>query len=48
MAYVIAEPWIDVKDNSCVEACLVGAEDQLPDEWWRFIKTNADYRAAER
>jgi NAD-dependent dihydropyrimidine dehydrogenase PreA subunit len=46
MAYVIAEPCIDTKDNSCVEACPVDAcfaEDQLPDEWSQYIQTNADY-----
>ena len=35
MTYVIAEPCIGEKDNSCVEVCPVDAcfaEDQLPDE----------------
>ena len=66
MAYVIAEPCIDTKDNSCVEVCPVDcihptpdepdydqvkqlyidacfAEDQLPDEWQKYIQINADY-----
>jgi len=83
MAYVIAEPCIGTKDNSCVEVCPVDcihptpdepdydqvemlyidpdecidcdacveacpvdacfAEDQLPDEWSKYIETNADY-----
>ena len=46
MAYVIAEPCIDTKDNSCVEVCPVDAcfaEDQLPDEWSSYIQVNADY-----
>ena len=83
MAYVIAEPCIGTKDNSCVEVCPVDcihptpdepdynkvdqlyidpeecidcdacveacpvdacfAEDQLPDEWGKYIKINSDY-----
>jgi NAD-dependent dihydropyrimidine dehydrogenase PreA subunit len=83
MAYVIAEPCIGQKDNSCVEVCPVDcihptpdepdydnveqlyidpeecidcdacveacpvdacfAEDQLPDEWSKFIQINAEY-----
>ena len=46
MAYVIAEPCIGTKDNSCVEACPVDAcfaEDQLPDEWQRYAQVNAEY-----
>ena len=46
MAYVIAEPCIGIKDNSCVEACPVDAitsEDQVPEEWQRFIELNADF-----
>ena len=83
MAYVIAEPCIGTKDNSCVEVCPVDcihptpdepdydkvemlyidpeecidcdacveacpvdacfAEDQVPDEWAKFIQINADY-----
>jgi ferredoxin len=86
MTYVIAEPCIGTKDNSCVEVCPVDcihptedepgyeeapqlyinpeecidcdacveacpvdatfAEDQLPDEWKDFAKTNADYYAS--
>ena len=44
--YVIAEPCITVKDNSCVEVCPVDAiftEDQVPDEWERFTELNAAY-----
>jgi NAD-dependent dihydropyrimidine dehydrogenase PreA subunit len=83
LAYVIAEPCIDTKDNSCVEVCPVDcihptpeepdydavnqlyidpdecidcdacveacpvdacfAEDQLPDEWQKYIEINANY-----
>jgi NAD-dependent dihydropyrimidine dehydrogenase PreA subunit len=83
MAYVIAEPCIGQKDNSCVEVCPVDcihptpdepdydqvemlyidpeecidcdacveacpvdacfAEDQLPEEWSKYIQINADY-----
>ena len=83
MAYVIAEPCIGQKDNSCVEVCPVDcihptpdepdydnveqlyidpeecidcdacveacpvdacfAEDQLPEEWNKYIQINADY-----
>ena len=83
MAYVIAEPCIGTKDNSCVEVCPVDcihptpdepgydaaemlyidpeecidcdacveacpvdacfAEDQLPEEWQKYIQLNADY-----
>jgi NAD-dependent dihydropyrimidine dehydrogenase PreA subunit len=83
MAYVIAEPCIGTKDNSCVEVCPVDcihptpeetgyaevemlyidpdecidcdacveacpvdacfAEDQLPDEWSKYIEINAAY-----
>ena len=83
MAYVIAEPCIGQKDNSCVEVCPVDcihptpdepdydkvemlyidpeecidcdacveacpvdacfAEDQLPEEWHKYIQINADY-----
>jgi ferredoxin len=83
MAYVIAEPCIGQKDNSCVEVCPVDcihptpdepdydqvemlyidpeecidcdacveacpvdacfAEDQLPEEWTKYIQINADY-----
>ena len=93
MAYVIAEPCIGEKDNSCVEVCPVDcihptpdepdyddveqlyidpdecidcdacveacpvdacfAEDQLPEEWSKYIEINAKYysqvrRSAER
>jgi NAD-dependent dihydropyrimidine dehydrogenase PreA subunit len=83
MTYVIAEPCIGEKDNSCVEVCPVDcihptpdepdydsqeqlfidpdecidcdacveacpvdacfAEDQLPDEWNKYIEINAGY-----
>ena len=83
MTYVIAEPCIGTKDNSCVEVCPVDcihptpdepdydkvemlyidpeecidcdacveacpvdacfAEDQVPDEWSKFVQINADY-----
>jgi NAD-dependent dihydropyrimidine dehydrogenase PreA subunit len=46
VTYVIAEPCIGVKDNSCVEACPVDAifaEDQLPEEWQHITAINADY-----
>jgi ferredoxin len=83
VAYVIAEPCIGEKDNSCVEVCPVDcihptpdeadydaqqqlfidpdecidcdacveacpvdacfAEDQLPDEWSKYIQINAEY-----
>jgi NAD-dependent dihydropyrimidine dehydrogenase PreA subunit len=83
MAYVIAEPCIGQKDNSCVEVCPVDcihptpdepdydnveqlyidpeecidcdacveacpvdacfAEDQVPDEWSKYVQINADY-----
>jgi NAD-dependent dihydropyrimidine dehydrogenase PreA subunit len=86
MAYVIAEPCIGTKDNSCVEVCPVDcihptpdepdydnvemlyidpeecidcdacveacpvdacfAEDQLPEEWQKYIQINADYYAS--
>ena len=88
MAYVIAEPCIDTKDNSCVEVCPVDcihptpdepdydkvkmlyidpeecidcdacveacpvdacfAEDQLPDEWQKYIEINARLLQAGR
>jgi ferredoxin len=83
MAYVITEPCIATKDNSCVEVCPVDcihptpdepdydsvemlyidpeecidcdacveacpvdacfAEDQVPEEWGKFVQINADY-----
>src|SRR3954447_24613933 len=83
MAYVITEPCIGTKDNSCVEVCPVDcihptpdepdydsvemlyidpeecidcdacveacpvdacfAEDQVPEEWNKFVQINADY-----
>jgi ferredoxin len=87
LAYVIAEPCIGQKDNSCVEVCPVDcihptpdepdyeaveqlyidpdecidcdacveacpvdacfAEDQLPDEWTKYIEVNAQYYASK-
>jgi len=87
MAYVIAEPCIGTKDNSCVEVCPVDcihptpdepnydevemlyidpeecidcdacveacpvdacfAEDQLPEEWQKYIQVNAEYYAKQ-
>ena len=80
MAYVIAEPCIGEKDNSCVEVCPVDcihsddaseqyfidpdecidcdacveacpvdacfAEDQVPDEWSKYVQINAEYFAS--
>ena len=46
MTYVIKGPCIGVKDNACVEACPVDAimsEDQVPEEWQRFIEINTAY-----
>jgi NAD-dependent dihydropyrimidine dehydrogenase PreA subunit len=83
VAYVIAEPCIEQKDNSCVEVCPVDcihptpdepdyeavpqlyidpdecidcdacveacpfdacfAEDQVPDEWTKYIQINSEY-----
>jgi len=46
MAYMINEPCIGTKDNSCVEVCPVDAitpEEQVPEEWQRYIEINADY-----
>jgi ferredoxin len=37
--------------DACVEPCPVDAifaEDQLPDEWRRYIQINADYYLASR
>jgi ferredoxin len=87
MAYVIAEPCIGTKDNSCVEVCPVDcihptpdepdydavemlyidpeecidcdacveacpvdacfAEDQLPEEWQKYVQINANYYAKQ-
>src|SRR3954471_7568511 len=86
MAYVIAEPCIGTKDNSCVEVCPVDcihptpdepdydkvemlyidpeecidcdacveacpvdacfAEDQVPEEWSKYVQLNAEYFAS--
>jgi NAD-dependent dihydropyrimidine dehydrogenase PreA subunit len=87
MAYIIAEPCIDVKDTACVDACPVDcihpkkgeadfeentqlsihpqecidcgacvpvcpvsaifSLDDLPSQWERFARTNADYFLSE-
>ena len=50
MTYVIAEPCIGQKDNSCVEACPVDAcfaEDQLPGEWQKYAEINTQYYAGK-
>jgi NAD-dependent dihydropyrimidine dehydrogenase PreA subunit len=44
LAYVIAEPCIGTKDNSCVEVCPVDAiypEDMVPPDWRNYIELNA-------
>ena len=44
MLYIDPEECIDC--DACVEACPVDAcfaEDQLPDEWQKYIQINADY-----
>jgi NAD-dependent dihydropyrimidine dehydrogenase PreA subunit len=46
MAYVINEPCIGTKDNSCVEVCPVDAitpEDLVPPNWQHYIERNASY-----
>ena len=46
MAYVIAEPCIDVKDKACVEVCPVKAifaEDDTPEQWKHFIALNKQF-----
>jgi len=49
VAYVIAEPCIGTKDNSCVEVCPVDAtfnEADLPAEWEHFKERNSAYFAS--
>ena len=44
MLYIDPEECIDC--DACVEACPVDAcfaEDQVPDEWPKFVQINADY-----
>src|SRR3712207_8624178 len=44
MLYIDPEECIDC--DACVEACPVDAcfaEDQVPDEWSKFVQINADY-----
>jgi ferredoxin len=44
MLYIDPDECIDC--DACVEACPVDAifaEDQLPEEWQRFTKINAQY-----
>ena len=46
MAYVIAEPCIDVKDKACVEVCPVKAifvGDETPEQWRQFIALNKQF-----
>jgi NAD-dependent dihydropyrimidine dehydrogenase PreA subunit len=46
MAYVINEPCIGTKDNSCVEVCPVDAitpEEMVPPNWQHYIERNAAY-----
>lgn len=46
MTYVITEPCIGTKDQSCVEVCPVEAiypEDEVPEEMESYIAKNADY-----
>jgi ferredoxin len=46
MLYIDPEECIDC--DACVEACPVDAcfaEDQLPDEWQKYVKLNSDYYA---
>ena len=46
MAYVIAEPCINVKDKACVEVCPVKAifvDDELPAEWKQYTEINKQF-----
>lgn len=46
MAYVIAEPCMDVRDTACVQECPVEAifyADDVPPEWSEFTATNARF-----
>ena len=45
---LIIDPEECIDCDACVEACPVDAcfaEDQLPEEWTRFVQINADYFA---
>ena len=40
------DPEVCIDCDACVEACPVDAcfaEDQVPDEWQKFVQINADY-----
>ena len=40
------DPEVCIDCDACVEACPVDAcfaEDQVPDEWNKFVQSNADY-----
>ena len=51
MAFIIAEPCIDVMDRACVEVCPVDCiyepdatnlpEEDTPEEWKEYIEINA-------
>ena len=46
MAYIIAEPCINVKDKACVEVCPVKAifaEDETPANWKNYIELNKQF-----
>ena len=46
MAYVSAEPCIDVNDKGCVEECTVEAifyKDDVPEQWSAFTAENAKF-----
>ena len=46
MTYVITEPCIGTKDQSCVEVCPVEAiypEDEVPDDMESYTTKAADY-----
>ena len=46
MTYVITEPCIGTKDQSCVEVCPVEAiypEDEVPDDQESYITKAANY-----
>jgi NAD-dependent dihydropyrimidine dehydrogenase PreA subunit len=51
LAYVITEPCIGTKDNSCVEVCPVDAiypEDQVPHDFKKYIEINAAHFLRDR
>jgi NAD-dependent dihydropyrimidine dehydrogenase PreA subunit len=52
VAYLIAEPCVDIKDKACIEECPVDCiyegERMLyihPDEWSGYAQINADFFA---